>query len=82
MHELISRSRGGKVSKANSIAVCGELGTVKCHGLLPRGEIAVLGSGSAEQCLWFHPKSVAAAAWLKITVFQAIESEPMREYEA
>jgi hypothetical protein len=81
MHEIRPRSLGGKVSKANSIAACGS-GTTGCHGFMQANEIAVLGSGNADHCLWFHPKSAAAASWLRITVDQAIESEPMRVYHA
>lgn len=40
MHEIIFRSQGGKVSKENSIAVCGD-GVRGCHGKLQRHEITV-----------------------------------------
>src|SRR5215831_15209150 len=39
MHEIVSRSIGGKVSRRNSIAVCGQLGTDKCHGMLQQKRI-------------------------------------------
>lgn len=40
MHEIVFRSQGGKVSKENSIAVCGD-GVRGCHGRLQRHEITV-----------------------------------------
>lgn len=51
MHEIQARSLGGKVSKQNSIAVCGD-GVRGCHGRLQRHEIIVCGS-DAEDILKF-----------------------------
>jgi hypothetical protein len=40
MHEIRPRSLGGKVSRENSIAVCGS-GTTMCHGYLQSHEVSV-----------------------------------------
>lgn len=42
MHELRFRSLGGKVSKRNSVAVCGS-GTTGCHGFLQSWQISWVG---------------------------------------
>lgn len=82
MHELRPKSLRGKVSKTNSIGVCGD-GVRKCHGLLQRHEIgweseSLLG---AEGTLIFTVKTQAAADWLRLAVGEQIESRPMREME-
>lgn len=38
MHELLPRSRGGKISRTNSVWLCGD-GVAGCHGLIQRYEI-------------------------------------------
>lgn len=66
MHELLPRSLGGKVSRANSVAVCGT-GTTLCHGYLQRHEIAWSGgTEGAEGTLYFRPQTIRAAAHLDI----------------
>ncbi len=84
MHEIIPRSRGGKVSRRNSIAVCGQLGNgPECHGQLQRRDITVLVSQrGAEGTITFWPQSQKSADWLRIKASDCIESGPMREYEA
>lgn len=84
MHEIIPRSRGGKICRRNSIAVCGELGNgPECHGLCQRGEIAVTQPlEGAEGSLLFTAKTAAAAERLKIKVGESIESLPMVAVEA
>lgn len=84
MHEIIPRSRGGKISRRNSIAVCGELGNGhECHGLCQRGELQVtMGPEGAEGTLIFTAKTRAAADWLKIKIGESIESQPMVYLEA
>lgn len=55
MHELKFRSQGGKVSKKNSVAVCGD-GVRGCHGMLQRHEIEYFaGPNGAEAALTFWP---------------------------
>ena len=65
LHEVRFRSQGGKVSNANSIAVCGD-GVRGCHGLLQRHEIkARFGRDrSADGWMAFRPKTDAAASWM------------------
>ncbi len=84
MHELRSRGAGGKVSKANSVWVCGQLGNgPECHGQLQRRDITVLVSQrGAEGTITFWPQSQKSADWLRIKASDCIESGPMREYEA
>lgn len=83
MHELKPRSLGGKVSRHNSVAVCGS-GTTGCHGLAQAHEIEWCEwtlSGSAEETLHFHAKTRNAAEWLRLKVGQIIESPTMVEME-
>lgn len=83
MHELKFRSQGGKVSKKNSIACCGD-GVRGCHGFLQRHEIEYYaGPNGAEATLtFFMPKPCPSAAdWLGIESHESIESAPMLEYE-
>lgn len=84
MHEIVSRGRRGKISRRNSIAVCGQLGNGhECHGKLQRVEISVDASvEGAEGTLKFTAKTSAAADWLKIKVGESIESQPMVQMEA
>ncbi len=66
MHELRFRSLGGKVSKKNSVAVCGD-GVRGCHGMLQRLQIAyVCDSDGAEGQLRFCPLNAAAADWMRV----------------
>ncbi len=83
MHEIIFRSRGGKISKRNSLAACGD-GVRGCHGFMQRHEIVVQWNGtqSAEGLLTFRPTTPAAAEWMGIKAYESIESAPMREMEA
>jgi hypothetical protein len=64
MHEIRPRSLGGKVSKTNSIAVCGS-GTTGCHGMMQTLRIRVEGA-SAEGGLIFVPLSAKALDWLRL----------------
>lgn len=81
MHEILFRSLGGKVSKTNSIAVCGS-GTTLCHGYLQAKQVAVdVGPLWAEETLTFRPLTRLAAEHMKIKVGESIVSPPMRETE-
>lgn len=85
MHEIRPRSLRGKVSRTNSIAVCGELGNgPECHGLLQRNEISVDRSDTlgAEATLFFQPKTEAAKDWVRLGDRVGIESPVMRDVEA
>lgn len=85
MHELKFRSQGGKVSKKNSVAVCGD-GVRGCHGHLQRHEIEwFVGPQGAEATVTFFPHmadSHTAADWLGIRYDESIESPVMRDMEA
>lgn len=84
MHEIVPKSLGGKVSKANSIWVCGD-GVQGCHGFLQRHEIRcpvdLQKYASAEGPLLFRPMTPAAANWMRISISTCLISEPMRNYE-
>lgn len=73
MHELLFRSLGGKVSKRNSVAVCGD-GVRGCHGYLQRNEIDW--QGDAEERLSFQPLTKRAAEWMRIKLGLWIVSMP------
>ena len=76
MHELLFRSLGGKVSKRNSVAVCGD-GVQGCHGFLQRHAIAYrTGVEGAEGLVEFQPRSDQAAEWMRVTVDQWVASLP------
>jgi hypothetical protein len=76
MHELHFRSLGGKVSKRNSVAVCGD-GVRGCHGFLQRNEIAWQGESlGAEGLLMFHPKTAPSAEWMRVKLLHRICSMP------
>lgn len=86
MHEIIFRSQGGKVSRKNSIGVCGD-GVRGCHGLLQRHEIEV-GQASrigphfnADDTLAFRALTLAAAECLRIRLGEWIVSPVMQETE-
>lgn len=85
MHELVFRSLGGKVSRRNSVAVCGS-GTTLCHGLLQSNQIAwskeCFDGLDAEDTLRFRPRTELAAAHLKIKLGESIISPVMRDVEA
>lgn len=81
MHELRPKSLRGKVSKRNSVAVCGD-GVRGCHGMLQRHEIAVrIDHTEAEGTVLFYPQTGKAADWMRIARYSFIESQPMREME-
>lgn len=84
MHEIKPRGAGGKVSKANSIAVCGQLvGTdLSCHTFLQLEQIHVgYGIRGAEDVLHFTPETEKAAEFLKIKPGEQISSPPMGAVE-
>ena len=82
MHELRFRSLGGKVSRANSIAVCGS-GTTGCHGHLQGLRIGYLvGEYGAEADVIFTPHKQDAADWMQIALGQSVKSDPMVYLEA
>jgi hypothetical protein len=78
MHEIRFRSQGGKVSRKNSIAVCGN-GVEGCHGRLQRHEIqcgiAHHGEG-ADGRLYFQPHTSEAGEWLRVERLNSVESGP------
>lgn len=79
MHELKSRGAGGRVSKTNSIAVCGQLvGTEQCcHSYLQAHEISyTVGLYGAEDVIQFCPRTEAAAEYLQVAIYQILESGP------
>lgn len=84
MHELRPRSLRGKVSRTNSVAVCGS-GTTGCHGHLQAYRIRVAENApthwNAELPLSFQAQTVAAAEWMRVRVGAWIESPTMREME-
>lgn len=85
MHELKSRGAGGKVSKRNSVAVCGQLGNGhECHGLLQRKQITYSANdpAGAEGTLYFMPMDQKARDWMKLNDTHGLESPPMRDLEA
>lgn len=82
MHEMRFKSLGGKVSKRNSIAVCGN-GIEGCHGFLQRLQIdAEYTELGAEGRIVFRPRTPQAMEWLKLHDHAVIESAPMSEYQA
>lgn len=84
MHELQSRGAGGKVSKRNSVAVCGELVGVEpsCHTYLQANEIDWEdGPLGADGTLTFIPVTGRAAEWLRVKRLAQIESPVMLETE-
>ena len=84
MHELQFRSQGGKVSRRNSVAVCGD-GLRGCHGYLQRHEIdwqAHNQIARAEGTVTFYPITWPAAEWLGIKRGEKLESPVMLEIEA
>lgn len=83
MHELKPRSLGGRVSRINSVALCGD-GVHGCHGLLQRHAITAraLSPFGAEAALVFEPQTPTACDWMRLKRGENIYSEPMRAVEA
>lgn len=83
MHEMRPRSLGGKVSRQNSIAVCGS-GTTGCHGLLQAHRIDIRTdiANGAMGPLSFTPTDRMTSDWMKIPFGDCIISEPMSQIEA
>lgn len=84
MHEIQSRGAGGKVSKRNSIAVCGQIGNGhECHGRAQRKQIVITypDDRKAEGALCVTPRDAATADWLRIKLGEDLVSPPMREME-
>lgn len=82
MHELECKGVGGKVSKRNSVAVCGLLvgSEPSCHTYLQLNQIAWSGGPRrAQGTLTFWPKTQRAADWLGVTINHRIESPVMHE---
>lgn len=81
MHEIRPRSLGGKVSRKNSVALCGS-GTTGCHGLAQKHDV-IIGTSilGAEAELIFTPMTPQAAEWLRIASGEQIESRPMLAME-
>lgn len=82
MHEMRPKSLGGRVSKRNSVAVCGS-GTSMCHGFLQGYQIVwdMRPDEGAEGRIIFTPKSERAAEHMKIKLGESILSAPMRDME-
>ena len=82
LHEIKPKSLRGRVSRTNSIAVCGD-GTRGCHGHLQRHEILVTGQdpAMAESTLYFEPRTDSAREWARLGARHGIESPVMRDTE-
>lgn len=79
MHELKPRGRGGKVSKTNSVAVCGQLvGTEPCcHTYLQLNQIDWKATPEGAQgLLQFRPTTPQAAEWMRVERYQWVCSMP------
>jgi hypothetical protein len=77
MHEIIFRSKGGNISRTNSIAVC-----QGCHQFLHRHDISVLWyRGMAEDTLGFQPGTKQAAEWMRVKVTETLDSPVMADIE-
>ncbi len=84
LHEIHFRSHGGKVSRRNSIAVCGKLvGTDQsCHTFLQQHAIQVfIGFDGAEGDLKFTPTTQQAADYMRVKVGETVESPIMQHIE-
>lgn len=76
MHELLFRSLGGKVSKRNSVAVCGD-GVRGCHGFLQRNEVRWEETSlGAEDLLTFRPMTRKSADWMRVELYFEVCSMP------
>lgn len=83
-HELRFRSLGGKVTRQNCVAVCGD-GVNGCHGFLQRNAITfafVDDALGAEHTLIFQPRTATAADWMQIADGFTMVSEVMFQLEA
>lgn len=79
MHELVFKSRGGKVSRKNSVAVCGD-GVQGCHGLLQAHQVHYgTSQRGADATLTFTPITARAADYLRVKVGESIVSPLMRD---
>ncbi len=68
-HELIPRGRGGKITKRNCVAVCGQLIGIdpSCHTYLQNSQIGVeMSAEGAEGQLSFRAQSDDAAEWMRV----------------
>lgn len=76
LNEEPPRSCGGKVSKRDSHAICGD-GVNGCHGYVTRNEIEIdRGPEGSEGVLGFTPKTKAAAEWMRLPLGTRLESPP------
>lgn len=81
MHELRPKSLGGRVSRRNSIAVCGS-GTTGCHGHLQQHQVVYgAGQSGAEDVLIFTAMTQLAADHMRVELYKTIVSPPMREVD-
>lgn len=83
MHELRQRSLRGKVSRQNSVAVCGS-GTTGCHAFAQGHAIRYAfehdGLG-AEGTVTFTPVTEPAAEWMRLSVGESLVSPVMVSVE-
>lgn len=81
LHEIRPRSLGGKVTRQNSIALCGS-GTTGCHGYCQSYRVRISGGPEmAEGTLVFTALNTTAARWLRIAVGASVESPVLRPIE-
>lgn len=83
-HELRFKSLGGKVSRTNTVYVCGQLvgSTPSCHTYLQLNQIDYdVDERGAEGPILFTPKTRVAAEWLKVKLGEQIVSPVMLETE-
>ncbi len=82
-HELRFRSLGGKVTRENCVAVCGD-GVHGCHGHLQAHRILYdfeTPIKGAEGTILFPVNHEFAAEWLRVLVGHVLVSPPMVEIE-
>lgn len=86
LHEMKSRGAGGKRSRKNSIAVCGQLVGVdsSCHTYLQQSQIKIVIDIAlgAEGDLTFIPLTAHAADYMRVAIGKAVESPTMFTIEA
>lgn len=83
MHELLPKSLGGRVSRRNSVAVCGS-GTTGCHGHAQQHHIGYMFENDdlgAEATIWFRIMTQAAADHCRVYLGAQIISPVMVETE-
>ena len=83
-HELRFRSLGGKVTKENCVAVCGD-GIHGCHGFAQRNTILYAfmdAVNGADGTIIFIPKMLRAAKWLRCDFGRCVVSPPMKQRES